>query len=181
MTVSEATYLQKALEEVDARWELVCGQLRQKPDMTADHNNVMGDLTFSLMRQLDRAQFRVRQNSGRVRRGAENYFIPDVFVVPRAEELLQRGTRGLEYYAVPLPLVVEVWSPSTGTYDIETKLVEYQRRGDLEIWRIHPYDRTLTAWVRQADGSYAETLYTGGQVRPTALPSVVIDLETRFE
>jgi len=25
----------------------------------------------------------------------------------------------------------------------------------LEIWRIHPDERTLTSWQRQPDGSYA--------------------------
>jgi Uma2 family endonuclease len=44
----------------------------------------------------------------------------------------------LELYVEPLPLVVEVWSPSTGQYDVDEKLPEYQRRGDLEIWRFHP-------------------------------------------
>ncbi len=77
--------------------------------------------------------------------------------------------------------MVEVWSPATGEYDINAKLPEYQRRGDLEIWRIHPYDRTLTAWRQQPDGSYVESLYTGGTVRPVALPNVAIDLDALFE
>ena len=77
--------------------------------------------------------------------------------------------------------VVEVWSPSTGTFDVDTKLPEYQRRGDLEIWRIHPYDRILTAWRRQADGSYTESIYREGTIQPVALPGVVIDLDTLFD
>ena len=50
----------------------------------------------------------------------------------------------------------------------------------LEIWRLHPYDKTLTTWRRQRDGSYAETVYTGGQVHPVALPGVTIDLDALF-
>lgn len=92
-----------------------------------------------------------------------------------------RGRPGLEVYEGPLPLVVEVWSPSTGEYDVDTKLPEYQRRGDLEIWRLHPFDRTLIAWRRQPDGSYSESQYTGGTVRPVALPGVAIDLDTLFD
>jgi Uma2 family endonuclease len=77
--------------------------------------------------------------------------------------------------------VVEVWSPTTGNYDLETKLGEYQRRGDREIWLIHPYDRTLTTWRRQPDGSYAESHHDhGGTVQPTALPGVTIDLDALF-
>jgi Uma2 family endonuclease len=54
----------------------------------------------------------------------------------------------LEIYDEPLPLVAEVWSPSTGGYDVLAKLPEYRRRGDTEIWLLHPYERTLTAWRR---------------------------------
>jgi Uma2 family endonuclease len=76
--------------------------------------------------------------------------------------------------------VVEIWSPSTGDYDLKEKLTAYQQRGDLEIWRLHPYERTLTTWVRQSDGSYEETLYREGIVKPAALPNVAIDLAALF-
>ena len=79
-----------------------------------------------------------------------------------------------------MPLVVEVWSPSTGDYDVEEKLPEYQRRGDLEIWRLHPYDKTLIRWVQQPDGSYADSLLRGGSVQPAALPGVSIQLDSLF-
>ena len=79
-----------------------------------------------------------------------------------------------------MPLVVDVWSPSTGDTDVADKLQEYQQRGDLEIWHIHPYERTLTAWVRRSDGSYTETLYTGGAVQPAFLPNVTIELASLF-
>jgi Uma2 family endonuclease len=181
MPVSERTFLQVALEEPN-QWELHCGELRQKPGMTAEHNQVGFELAFRLRQQLDPHEFSVRFSAGHVRRSAENYYIPDVIVIPIG--LLQplRGLRDvLESYSAPLPLVVEVWSPSTGDYDVDAKLPEYQRRGDLEIWRIHPYDRTLIAWVRQPDGSYAELHHTGGIVRPSALPNVIIDLDTLFD
>jgi Uma2 family endonuclease len=87
----------------------------------------------------------------------------------------------LAIFSGPLPLVVEVWSSSTGDYDVDTKLPVYQERGDLEIWRIHPYARTLTSWQRQPDGSYQETIHRGGIVTPVALPGVAIDLETLFQ
>src|SRR5207245_1369382 len=92
----------------------------------------------------------------------------------------QLGNRRLEVFTSPLPLVVEVWSPSTGEYDVESKLPEYQARGDLEIWRVHPFDQTLTAWVRQPDGSYSETVHRSGMVRPTAVAGVQIDLDALF-
>ena len=67
-----------------------------------------------------------------------DYLVPMDYIRPH------RGRRDeLEVYDAPLPLVVEIWSPSTGEFDVTTKLLEYQRRGDLEIWRLHPYERTL--------------------------------------
>ena len=150
--------------------------------MTAQHNHVGFELAFRLRQQLDPHQFAVRFSAGHVRRSAESYYIPDVFVVSMELVRPLLGRRDLlEAYSAPLPLVVEVWSPSTGDYDVDSKLPEYQRRDDLEIWRIHPFDRTLTAWRRQPDGSYAESVHAGGSVEPVALPSVTIDLDTLFD
>jgi Uma2 family endonuclease len=118
---------------------------------------------------------------GQVRGAAENYYIPDVYVIPMDLLLPQRGLRAVEVSDSPLPLVVEVWSPSTGDYDVDSKLPEYQRRGDLEIWRIHPLEQTLTAWRRQSDGTYTEDRFINGLVRPIALPNVTIDLDTLFD
>ena len=179
MAVSARTFEQVALEEPN-QWELHRGDLRRKPAMTADHNEITWRLAFALMRQIDQERFTVRANMGHVRSSSESYFIPDVYVVPL--ELLRalRGQSTLEVYAAPLPLVVEVWSPSTGNYDIGSKFPEYRRRGDLEIWRIHPSERTLTAWVRQPDGTYAESLYVDGTVHPAAFPGIEIDLDALF-
>jgi Uma2 family endonuclease len=181
MPVSEETYRLVALEDPEGNWELHCGRLVGKPGMTAEHNEVALALLFQLRDQLDPSQYHLRINMGRVRRSAENYYVPDVYVIPANLARAQRGTRELEFYDAPLPLIVEVWSRSTGDFDVDAKLPEYQRRGDLEIWRIHPYERTLITWRRQADGTYTELLYTGGTVQPTALPGVNIDLDALFD
>ena len=182
MPVTEKTYHQVALEDPQGHWELHCGALRQKPDMTVEHNYIVTRLFARLVQQLDQHEFDIRANMGRLRRSPESYYIPDVFVVPMSFVRPHRGRSDvLEVYEAPLPLVIEVWSPSTGDYDVDAKLPEYQRRGDLEIWRIQPYERTLTAWRRQNDGSYTETIHTAGAVEPAALPGVRIDLDTLFD
>jgi Uma2 family endonuclease len=180
MAVSEQEFRKLALEDPDGHWELYCGRPRKKPDMTLDHNRTTRELFFMLRSQLDPARFDVSVNMGQVRISEDNYFIPDVYVIPVELQAALRGRRVLEAYEAPLPLVVEVWSPSTGAYDARSKLAEYQRRGDHEIWLIHPYDRTLTAWHRQLDGSYVETSYVGGKVQPLSLPGVTIDLDALF-
>ncbi|MGI8554273.1 MAG: Uma2 family endonuclease [Dehalococcoidia bacterium] len=181
MPISEQTFKRIALEDPEGKWELHCGRLRSKPGMTYWHNRCGWLLGVQLHAQLDPEQFEVRVDSGRARRPASTYYIPDVMVIPCA--LTQRWHEhpyALEAYSEPLPLVVEVWSPSTGEYDVDEKLPEYQRRGDLEIWRIHPYERSLTAWRRQPDGRYSESSYDGGVVEPIALAGVSIDLDTLF-
>jgi Uma2 family endonuclease len=180
MTISAETYERVALEDPDGKWELACGRLRQKPSMTHAHNDAGFELAYMLRSQLDHSQYNVRADAGRVRT-AGSYFIPDVFVIPIALTSPFRGRADvLEAYNQPLPLVVEVWSPSTGDYDVTEKLAEYKRRGDAEIWLVHPFERTLTAWRRQPDGAYNEEVFTEGEVEPVALPGVRIPLEPLF-
>lgn len=181
MSVIERTYEEIALAEPDRKWELHRGRLREKPGMSVGHNRTTIRLGYQLVHQLDEDQFEVRIDNSRVRHGDATYYVPDVFVA-RAEQTAAIPDRPglLEVYRDPLPLVVEIWSPSTGDYDVEDKLPEYQRRGDLEIWRLHSYERTLTAWRRQPDGTYAMTVQTGGTVQPVALPGVTIDLDALF-
>ena len=181
MPVSDETYKRVEMED-DETWELVCGRLRKKPLMTTEHNQVQRTLQSLLATQLDRRQYTVGADVGRVRISTGTYYVPDLVVIPMALVNRLREQPGtFEVYDDPMPLVVEVWSPSTGDHDIDDKVCEYQLRGDLEIWRIHPYERTLIAWRRQPDGSYTETHYTSGVVRPAALPNVAIDIATLFE
>jgi Uma2 family endonuclease len=226
MPVSDHIYKQVALEDPDGHWELACGRLRGKPGMTIEHNDIMATLAEELILQLDRREYRVRTDGPRLRVSGGSYYLPDVCVIPHAlvERKRREAPRELEVYEQPMPLVVEVWSPSPGpaapggrtrsadragvgargfggvpqisssrggagnrrpeqgalAYDVEEKLREYQRRGDLEIWRLHPYERTLTTWRRQPDGGYQESTIRGGAVQPVALPGVTIELGALF-
>ena len=179
--LSEEAYRAFALGDPRGRWELVNGRLRERPEMSAAHDWVAMRLVRQLLIQLDPDQYHVSLGHARLRISAETYFIPDVAVIPApmVRPLLE-SPHSLNAYADPLPLVVEVWSPSTGRHDLRVKLAGYQSRGDLEIWRVHPYDRTLTTWVRQPDGSYTETVYREGTVQVEALHGVAIDLRTVF-
>ncbi|MGD9890014.1 MAG: Uma2 family endonuclease [Dehalococcoidia bacterium] len=182
MPVSEETFERVALEDPDGKWELHCGRLRTKPGMTTRHNEVGIVLAFRLQQQLSFDSYLVSGDRGYVRFSATRTYVPDVMVVPRAyvERKKREEPDRLEVYREPLPLVVEVWSPSTGKEDLSEKLPGYQERGDAEIWLIHPRERTLRAFVRQADGSYTETIYRGGAVHPAVLPNISIDLDELF-
>ena len=183
MPVSEQLYKQVALEDPSGQWELVCGRLQSKPGMTIEHESSMSGLARQLILQLDEQEYDVRMNGPRVRISTGTYFLPDVGVISRAfvERKRRDQPRELEVYEEPLPLIVEVWSPSTREYDVEEKLREYQSRGDLEIWYIHPYEKTLTRWQIQPDGSFQESLIRAGSARPVALPSVEIEIASLFD
>ena len=181
MGISVDTYKRVALEDVDEAWELECGRLRRKPAMTIEHGSLPWFLARQLTRQLD-DQYLVGTNSGRLQAPGGSYYIPDLVVLPVATVRRVAAARPRELAIIDeaVPLVVEVWSPSTGDYDATGKLRGYQQRGDAEIWLIHPYDRTLTAWRRQSDGTYTETLHREGVIEPISLPGVRIDLTALF-
>jgi Uma2 family endonuclease len=176
--VSEQEYLDLALNEEDRFWELWDGVLVEKPQMSMRHNRVAVYLGAALVNQLDTRDYIVSINGDRTRASSRSYYIPDVMVIPAAYQN-QPGVDpwGLGTYAEPLPLVVEVWSPSTGHYDLGKKLQGYRERGDDEIWYIHPRQRTLTVWRKQPDGSYTEETYHGGVVPVHSLPGVSIDFD----
>ena len=180
--ISEQAYRELALNESDRLWELWEGVPREKPLMSMKHDNVSFLLGHLLQSQLDWQAFRVNVNGGKTRRSARNYYIPDVVVIPAAFQVpFEDDPRAFNAFAEPLPLVVEVWSLSTGAYDFATKLQGYRERGDAEIWFIQPYERTLTAWRRQPDGSYAEEAYRDGVVPVASLPCIVIDLDSLLD
>jgi Uma2 family endonuclease len=180
MTVSSATYERVALEDSDHIWELDAGQLRRKPDMTQEHNDAATELALQIAAQLDTSRFTLRQNSGHLQAPGGRSYVPDVFVLPRDYRAPRSVSPGrLEAYDKPMPFVCEVWSRSTGDYDTDAKIPHYQARGDAEIWRIHPYASTVTAWRRQADGTYEETELSGS-VSLAAFPEISIDIGRLF-
>lgn len=180
MPVSEARFKRLSLGEPN-QWELHDGYAYRKPPMTFAHDDVAWQLGLMLGTQLPRDEWVVRVDAGLVRRSASRYYIPDVMVIPRSEaRRLFPDPHTWEVYPDPISLVVEVWSPSTGTIDQSRKLSGYQRRGDAEIWLLHPVEQILTVWRRQQDGTYVESEYRGGVVHPASLPGVSIDLDDLF-
>lgn len=182
--MTEKEFRAFSLGDGKGHWELVRGELRERPAMGVRHGGALETLVLILHQQLDRREYRVRIQHARLRRSADTYYIPDIAVVPIAlvQALFDLPVEeSLDAYPESLPLVIEIWSPSTGRYDIRDKLPDYQARGDREIWYVHPYERTLTAWRRQQDGTYSQTVYRTGIVRSTSLPIVAFEVEALFE
>jgi Uma2 family endonuclease len=181
MVARAPTYEEIAAAEPWRRWELHDGRLREKPEMTDSHHVVNNRLAQQFFAQLDFDVYDIRIDATRLRRDDRHYYIPDLAVIPVPGSLsLAKRSGQLEFFGIPLPLVVESWSPSTGSYDVEEKLPRYMERGDREIWVLHPFQRTLTAWRRQPDGTYARSIHRSGTIEPIALPGVVIDIDALF-
>ena len=178
--MTEQDYERFVMTGVEGAWELHDGVLVEKPGMSWDHCRFITRLARQLLRQLDEAVHDVRFNEGRVRKPDDTVYIPDLLVVPVAYGWDFAGRPVLAIFSGPLPLVVEVWSPSTGAYDVDTKVPVYQQRGDREIWRLHSFEKTLRIWVRQPNGSYRESLHRAGIVSLSALAGVSIDLDRLF-
>src|SRR3712207_7879420 len=53
--------------------------------------------------------------------------------------------RSLDVHHRLLPLIVAVWSPSTGADGVAAMFAGYRRRDHLELWRLRPLERTPTA------------------------------------
>lgn len=181
MPLTAETFAALVLEDTDGRWELFEQRLREKPPMSFGHNEAARELAEQLYDQLDRNEYRVLQNSGHLAAPRGNTLIPDVAVRPRVlAHHFSASPRQFEVYEAALPFVAEVWSPSTGTYDVDTKIPVYRQRGDLEIWRLHPFEPSLRRWLRQADGDYVDERRVDGVVSLHALPGIVIDLDRLF-
>ena len=115
MTISVETYKRVAVEDPSGHWELVCGRLRQKPDMTIEHNDSIRALGYRLISQLDHCQFAVDMGQTKVHVAPDTYCIPDLAVIPREAIRRKRAVEGgeLEVYTEPLPLIAEALSRST--------------------------------------------------------------------
>jgi Uma2 family endonuclease len=175
--IDAATYERLAVHAGYRFVELRDGVLVEKPPVSFRHARTIERVGRDLRPQLNPDDYLVFVESSRLRVG-ESYLVPDLVAIQTAVERVHfdRDPNQLAVYDEPVPLVVEVWSPSTGAYDLVGKLPLYQARADREIWFVHPVERTLTAWVRRDDGSYAELVYRGGVVKCSALPGVRIDL-----
>jgi Uma2 family endonuclease len=178
-TITEQEFRELALSDEDGFWELWDGVPVEKPLMSVQHNAVGTYMAVGLANQLDRHQYRVTVQGDRARISPRSFYIPDVMVIPVAYQA-PLDPHDLGIYADPLLFVAEVWSPSTGRYDIIAKLPRYRERGDLEFWYVDPHERTATVWRKQADGTYTKDVYTGGIVPVMSLPGVTIDLDDLF-
>lgn len=176
------TYERLVADGLLKRTELWDGVPVEKPPVSVGHARLIDRLSRVLNLALDPAAFVVSAGGSRLRVGERSYAIPDLVVLPAEVEarMFADHPTGAAVYDEPLPLVVEVWSPSTGGHDLHAKLPRYRAQGHAEIWRLHQVERSLQRWIRQPNGAYREEQVAGGMVRLAALAGVAVDLDALF-
>lgn len=177
--ISNEDYLWLVLEDSNAPWELHDGLLVEKLGMSVWHGDSTFYLAYQIASQVDRKQFRLRSNHGRIRASGNSYFVPDVIVIPT--HMIGPDPNRIDVYEDAMPFVAESLSPSTRTYDVLKKLPVYRARSDREIWLLDPPKHSVRMWRLMDDDGYDEQVVTGGKIELHALPGVVIDIDALFD
>jgi Uma2 family endonuclease len=142
----------------DVRYELIDGTAYlMAPAPALDHQEIAGEIYRQLANALLGKPCRafVAPVDVRLPKSDESdeqidtVVQPDVLVVCDPAKLDRRGVRGAPDF------VVEVLSPATAGHDHLLKRRTYERAGVREYWLVHPSDRLLTAYHRDA-GRFGE-------------------------
>ena len=172
-----ADYLTWSDEERD---ELIDGvaYVKEPPTPSRSHQEIVGELHYQVRLALEDkscrayvAPFDVRlPKSEEADDRIDTVVQPDVLIVCDLNKLDERGMRGAPDW------IAEVLAPSTASHDQFLKVPAYERAGVLEVWLIHPLDRTLTLY-RLKKGRYGRPIILELKSRTaiTAIPGVSID------
>jgi Uma2 family endonuclease len=162
------------------REELIDGiaYVREPPAPSRPHQELVGELYHQIRLALAGkrwrpyiAPFDVRlPKAGEADDEIDTVVQPDVLIVCDLNKLDVRGMRGAPDW------LAEILSPTTANHDQIVKLPVYERAGVLEVWLIHPTDRTLTIY-RLESGRYGRPIVQQlrGRTTMSAIPGVTID------
>ncbi len=157
------TYLDYLRMELEGRWELIKGFLREMAAPRDAHQAAVGLLYGTLfnLRSTHGCQVRVSPYGVRLfpdpDSGDTTVVQPDVCVICDRSKIKSAGCYG------PPDLVIEVLSPSTQQHDRLTKTTLYEQAGVQEYWIVDLKRERIEQRVMQAGGQYAlPTLYPRG-------------------
>lgn len=174
------TYTEYLTWSDDEREELIDGiaYVKEPPAPSRFHQELAGELYHQARLALTGkpwrayvAPFDVRlPKSGEADDLIDTVVQPDVLIVCDLDKLDGRGMRGAPDW------IAEVLSPTSASHDQIVKVPIYERAGVLEVWLVHPTDRTLTIY-RLEGGRYGRPiiLELKGQTAISAIPGASID------
>jgi Uma2 family endonuclease len=171
----------------DIRRELIDGVVRVMAAPRWEHQDVNACLIGELRRIVHRhrgncrvypAPFDVRLPVNGETADGDIYTTvqPDVCVLCDLSKLSGSGCVGTP------DLVIEVQSPSTGQYDLDTKLHLYERHGVREYWVVDPLNCCIHVFTPGVNGLYGTgVLYSSGFIPVSIFGGELISLSDIFE
>ncbi len=140
----------------DERWEILDGEaFDMTPAPTTDHQRISRELCAVIhaflvgktCEMFDAPVDVLFPKSDEADEQVTTVLQPDVLVVCDPAKVTPRGIRGAPDF------VIEILSPSTASKDLIRKRRLYEIHGVKEFWTIHPTDRMVTVYRRDAGGA----------------------------
>lgn len=171
MSVAKLTYDDYAARSVDQRYELLAGDLYMVPAPSTFHQRVVKRLFLQIEGFFEGTQLgEVFFAPTDVVLGLHDVAEPDLLVAERAQ-ISHRAVEG------PPLLVIEVLSPSSGTYDRVLKASRYLALGVRHYWLVDPDQQHIVC--QRADGEVWVVIAEGhgdGAVSDPTWPELTINL-----
>jgi Uma2 family endonuclease len=160
-------------EVSDAREEVVNGEIRITPAPKWNHGEIVENIQFALLSQLDRRAFRVKVTLFGliIRKSPLTSREPDLAVFDLNAIVEQDG-----YIHSAPQLLVEVLSPSNNLREREEKLADYASLGVPEVWIVSPEDRTVEVLYLEDTHLRTARVLSGGILIPKLFPAVTVDI-----
>jgi Uma2 family endonuclease len=160
-------------------FELIEGEIFMTPSTNSRHQRVVGRLFRTL------SDFVEKDDLGEVFIAPYDIVFskwtalePDLLFIrkERASIVTEANVQGTP------DLVIEVLSPSNKAYDLQTKLLAYEKAGVPELWYFDPEDRTAQILELGSEGRYvlAAKLSGGDAIVTKILPGLSLTLGEVF-
>jgi Uma2 family endonuclease len=162
-----------------APYQLIAGELIMSPSPVLSHQRIIRRLALRLDDFIQRKQLgEIVLSPMDVYLTEEDVYQPDLIFIRKENVHLLDPNDRIRF--VP-DLVIEVLSPSTGSYDYSRKKRIYCERGVREYWIIDPEDRTIEVMVKE--GAFYQTvamLRTPAMIESAMFPGFNMKVEEVF-
>lgn len=160
-----------ALPEDSRHYELIDGVVVMSPSASPDHQDIMGELLFQLRSFLNTHPFGKAVSDVDIKIAPKRVYRPDIVYLCR-----EKWEKSRERITVVPDLVVEIVSPSSRSYDSNTKRQDYEAAGVGEYWLIDPAQESFTFLVLRG-GAFHEATEQAGRYRATIVPGFELDID----
>ena len=160
-------------EVSDAREEVVNGEIRIMPAPKWNRGEIVENIQFALLSQLDRRAFRVKVTLFGliIRKSPLTSREPDLAVFDMSTIVEQDG-----YIHSAPQLLVEVLSPANTRREREEKLADYAAIGVPEVWVVSPEARNVEVLYLENGALRTGQILAAGTLTPKLFPQVTVDI-----